>query len=168
MESMAHDLASPGLTRAPAPRSPRQQGRKCCGGGRLGNPRRAVQSVRPGPGRARAVPAAAVLALALAAGGAAAPPGTLRVGTSGDYEPFSAGTTAEAEGLDLDVARAFAAERGLELEVVRFRWPDLERDLAAGRFDVAMSGVTVRPEGSAAGRFRGAGAGAGGGTDQAD
>src|SRR5262245_40677783 len=153
MESMAHDLASPGLTRAPAPRAPWRQGRKRCGGGRLGNPRRAVKSSRPRPGGARAAPAAALVALALAAGGAAAAPGTLRVGTSGDYEPFSAGTTAEAEGLDLEVARAFAADRSLELEVVRFRWPDLERDLAAGRFDVAMSGVTVRPERSVAGRF---------------
>src|SRR5262245_49750639 len=125
MESMAYDLASPGLTRAPAPRSPRRQGRKCCGGGRLGNARRTVKSARPRPGRARAAPAAALFTLALAAGAAAAAPGTLRVGTSGDYEPFSAGATAAAEGFDLDVARAFAADRGLALEVVRFRWPDL-------------------------------------------
>src|SRR5262245_5081577 len=121
MESMAHDLASPGLTRAPAPRSPRRQGRKSCGGERLGNTRCTVKSARTRPGRARAAPApaAALLALALAAGAAAAAPGTLRVGTSGDYEPFSAGATAAAEGFDLDVARAFAADRGLELEVVR-------------------------------------------------
>jgi cyclohexadienyl dehydratase len=36
---------------------------------------------------------------------------------------------------------------------VRFRWPQLLADLQAGRFDVAMSGVTVEPERSIAGRF---------------
>ena len=36
---------------------------------------------------------------------------------------------------------------------MRFRWPDLTADLAADRFDLAASGVTVRPERSAAGRF---------------
>lgn len=81
---------------------------------------------------------------------------TLRVGTSGDYAPFSAASADRAgrfEGFDPAVARRFADERGLELEWVRFAWPELEADLAAGRFDVAMSGVTVRPERSLAGRF---------------
>jgi cyclohexadienyl dehydratase len=36
---------------------------------------------------------------------------------------------------------------------VRFRWPKLLDELSAGRFDVAMSGVTVRPGRSIAGRF---------------
>jgi cyclohexadienyl dehydratase len=36
---------------------------------------------------------------------------------------------------------------------VPLRWATLDRDFAAGRFDVVMSGVTVRPERSAAGRF---------------
>jgi cyclohexadienyl dehydratase len=46
-----------------------------------------------------------------------------------------------------------AAERGDRLELVSFRWPELVADLRAGRFDVAMSGITVRPERSAVGRF---------------
>jgi len=148
------DLASPGLERAPAPRSePRRQGQKRSGGGRLENCRRRVKSAARGPWRGRRAGAAALLAAALAAASAAAEPATLRVGTSGDYAPFSSGPSATAKGFDLDVARAFAADRGLALEVVRFRWPELESDLAAGRFDVAMSGVTVRPERSIAGRF---------------
>jgi cyclohexadienyl dehydratase len=36
---------------------------------------------------------------------------------------------------------------------VRFRWPELTSDLQAGRFDLAMSGVTVRPDRSLVGRF---------------
>jgi cyclohexadienyl dehydratase len=76
------------------------------------------------------------------------------VGTSGDYAPFShVDDAGRRVGFDVDVARAYAADRGLEIEWVPFRWPELAADLAAGRFDVAMSGVTVRPERSAAGRF---------------
>ena len=55
----------------------------------------------------------------------------LRVGTSGDYAPFSsAGEGRSPSGFDIAVARAYAQERGLGLEFVSFRWPDLVRDLA--------------------------------------
>lgn len=81
----------------------------------------------------------------------------VRIGTSGDYAPFSLRHENDPingyEGLDPSLARAFAKDRGLEIEFVPFRWPDLLKDLAAGRFDVAMSGITVRPERSVAGRF---------------
>lgn len=79
----------------------------------------------------------------------------LRVGTSGDYPPFSE-AIAEApgfRGFDVDLAHAFARDRGYAIEWVRFRWPELAEALRAGRFDVAMSGVTVRPDRSASGRF---------------
>lgn len=127
-------------------------------------------------GRVRAIVAVAVAA-ALIAGAArpAAAEKVLRVATSGDYAPFSfekadapsasnppvggaAPTDSTAaldglDGLDVEIARRFAAERGYRLEIVRFRWPDLSKELAAGSFDVAMSGVTVRPERSIAGRL---------------
>ncbi|MEE2677309.1 MAG: transporter substrate-binding domain-containing protein [Myxococcota bacterium] len=77
----------------------------------------------------------------------------LRVGTSGDYPPFSAADAGELRGFDVDVARAYAEERGRPLEFVPFAWPELVQALREGRFDVAMSGITVRPERSAAGRF---------------
>jgi len=103
--------------------------------------------------------AAAALLLLLAA---AAPAGdVLRVGTSGDYPPFSLEIPPEDEsdpaprfeGFDLAVAYAFAEARGLLVMPTRFRWPHLVRDFGADRFDVAMSGVTVTPERSALGRF---------------
>jgi cyclohexadienyl dehydratase len=74
------------------------------------------------------------------------------VGTSGDYAPFSQ-PSLPGGGFDVLVARAYAADRGLTLELVPFRWAELVADLVAGRFDVVMSGVTVRPERSLAGRF---------------
>jgi cyclohexadienyl dehydratase len=88
----------------------------------------------------------------------------LRVGTSGDYAPFSTASgpgwgdekessSNSPSGFDPTVASAYAAERGLAIEWVPFRWPDLLSDLAADRFDIAMSGVTVRPDRSLAGRF---------------
>lgn len=103
----------------------------------------------------RALGALVTVVLGLAAPAGAEAPRTLRVGTSGDYAPFSvASADGEGfEGFEPALARRFADERGLELEWVRFAWPELEADLAAGRFDVAMSGVTVRPERSLAGRF---------------
>jgi cyclohexadienyl dehydratase len=119
---------------------------------------RASRRRRAGAPARRRVRAGAAALLALLAGAALAEPrgATLRVGTSGDYPPFSRATGDDPpayEGFDVELARRYAAERGLELEWVRFRWSNLLRDLADGRFEVAMSGITVRPERSAAGRF---------------
>jgi cyclohexadienyl dehydratase len=94
--------------------------------------------------------------LVVAPGAHALEGGVLRVGTSGDYPPFSLATGEDPivfEGFDVDVARAYAEERGLVLVLERFRWPELIRDLEADRFDLAMSGVTIVPKRSAAGRF---------------
>ena len=100
--------------------------------------------------------AAGLCLIAIATQASSAPP--LRVGTSGDYAPFSVleekgEDPALYRGLAPTLARAFAEDRGFDIEFVPFRWPDLLNDLDAGRFDVAMSGVTVRPERSLRGRF---------------
>jgi cyclohexadienyl dehydratase len=90
------------------------------------------------------------------AGDAPAPPPpeaartTLRVGTSGDYPPFSLRSddghaVAPFEGFDVELAERIAADQGLAVEWVVFDWPELEARLAAGELDVAMSGVTWRP-----------------------
>jgi cyclohexadienyl dehydratase len=154
MESMARDLANPLLgERAALVVGPRPRGQKFSGGARLGYRYRVVKSPARGSRRAAARTARVVAALSVAVAATAAAPAKLRVGSSGDYAPFSVGRGAAARGFDVELARAFAAERGLDLELVAFRWRRLERDLGSGRFDVAMSGVTVRPERSLAGRF---------------
>jgi cyclohexadienyl dehydratase len=96
-----------------------------------------------------------LVALLLAAcTGAEAPPPVLRVGTSGDYAPFSTlATDGRRSGFDVELVRAFAKERGLRVRWVPLSWATLERDFAAGRFDLVAGGVTVRPERSLAGRF---------------
>jgi len=104
-----------------------------------------------------ALPRSALVALGIAlvaALGAHAQPKTLRVGVTGDYPPLSARSgDGDYAGFDADVARAFAAARGFAIEWVPLAWPDLADALAAKRFDVAMTGVTVRPDRSIAGVF---------------
>jgi ABC-type amino acid transport substrate-binding protein len=98
--------------------------------------------------RARALLLSALVAGGFAAAGAFAAP--LRVGTSGDYPPFSLETDpsrADLEGFDIALARAYAKARGRRIEFVKFSWPHLNRGLISDHFDLAMSGVTVRPNG---------------------
>lgn len=84
-----------------------------------------------------------VVMLAVLAGPAGAEPApVLRVGTSDDYAPFSL----RGEGFDVDVARALARDLGATILWVPFRWPELSAAIASGSFDVAMSGITWRPE----------------------
>lgn len=105
----------------------------------------------------RALPFAALLLTGLlhphAAAAQVGPAETLRVGTSGDYPPFSSTAAGAPAGFDIDVATAYAKNRGLALEFVPFAWPELIAALDADRFDVAMSGITVREDRSLVGRF---------------
>jgi cyclohexadienyl dehydratase len=79
----------------------------------------------------------------------------LRVATSGDYPPFSDWPTTSPKpiGFSISVAEAFALDSGRTLEWMRFRWAELSSELAAGSFDFAISGITVRPDRSIQGRF---------------
>ncbi|MBI4518552.1 MAG: transporter substrate-binding domain-containing protein [Deltaproteobacteria bacterium] len=105
---------------------------------------------------------ALVVALALVAGGRAAlgqdlgalrRTGVLRVGTAGDYAPFSLAKGDTITGFDAEVATRIARDLGVRVQWVRFRWPDLADDLSAGKFDLVASGVTVRPERALLGRY---------------
>jgi len=82
------------------------------------------------------------LLLAAALGLACATRAPLRIGTSGDYAPFSR----DGRGFDVTLGERLAERLGARVVWVRFRWPELEASLRAGRFDVAMSGVTWRPD----------------------
>lgn len=89
---------------------------------------------------------------AMATAPAAAPDRpVLRVGTSGDYPPFSMGEESARQGFDIEVARRLASDLGYGLEFRPFDWPDLSSAVAAADFDLAMSGVTWRPGRAAVG-----------------
>ena len=64
---------------------------------------------------------------------------------SGDYPPFAYRDPSGClRGYDVAMAGAWAADHDRILSVVPFRWPALAGDLEADRFDLAMSGITVR------------------------
>ncbi len=79
--------------------------------------------------------------------------GELRVGTTGDYAPFSLERAAALSGSDITRARRFARSLGLSVRFVRTSWSSLMQDYARGAFDVAVGGVSVTPERSAVARF---------------
>ncbi|MGE0621370.1 MAG: gamma subclass chorismate mutase AroQ [Pseudomonadales bacterium] len=69
--------------------------------------------------------------------------GVVRVGTTGDYAPFSLAVDGGGYlGADIDLARDLGHSLGVEVEFVATTWPSLMADLAAGRYDVAMGGVS--------------------------
>lgn len=72
--------------------------------------------------------------------------GRLRVGTTGDYEPFSLLTNAGYRGIDIDLARDLANALEVKLIIVQTSWPNLLQDLDENRFDIAMSGVSRNTE----------------------
>ncbi len=77
----------------------------------------------------------------------------LRIGTSGDYAPFSIRTPKGSAGLDIAIAEQLGRDLGCRVELVAFRWPALLGQLERGAFDVAASGITMRPERALAGVF---------------
>ena len=70
----------------------------------------------------------------------------LRIATTGDYAPFSLERESRLRGADIALAQSLAAELGLEAVFVPTSWPTLMQDLAADRFDVALSGISITPE----------------------
>ncbi len=70
----------------------------------------------------------------------------LRVGTTGDYPPFSLRQItpdgADYSGIDIQLAHELAHHLGVGIIFVPTTWPTLMHDLNAGHFDIAMSGVS--------------------------
>ena len=71
--------------------------------------------------------------------------GVLLVGTAGDYQPMSYldPETGKYVGFDAELAEDLAAALGVELEYVETSWPTLMEDTQAGKFDLAICGITV-------------------------
>ena len=70
--------------------------------------------------------------------------GVLRVGTTGDYTPFSLKQPGGSyQGADIDMAHDLAERLGVGIEFISTVWVDLLDHFLADRFDIAMGGVTV-------------------------
>ena len=67
----------------------------------------------------------------------------IRVGTSGDYPPFSYlnPQTNQYEGMDIALAHKLGEALEAGVVFVRFKWPDLNADLLADKFDIAVGGI---------------------------
>ena len=80
--------------------------------------------------------------------------GALRVGTTGDYKPFSfRAADGGYSGADIDMTRQLAAKLGVAVVFVPTLWSELSRDYTAGRFDMAVGGITKLPARAALGPF---------------
>lgn len=71
--------------------------------------------------------------------------GVLLVGATGDYRPMSyfEPETGEYVGFDAALAEDLASSLGVRLEFVPTSWPTLMDDTLAGKFDLAVSGITI-------------------------
>jgi chorismate mutase-like protein len=82
-------------------------------------------------------------------------PAVLRVGTAGDYPPFTYRdpSTGRYLGADLEQAELLAGQLHRRLVVVPTTWSALLPDLAAGRFDIAMGGISITADRARQGAF---------------
>lgn len=71
--------------------------------------------------------------------------GSLRVGMTGDYLPFTYldKDTQKFRGFDVDMAEALGKALGVKVEFVHTAWPQLMKDFEADNFDIAMGGVSI-------------------------
>jgi cyclohexadienyl dehydratase len=74
--------------------------------------------------------------------------GSLRVGMTGDYLPFSYldKATQQFRGFDVDMAEALGKALGVKVQYVQTAWPQLMQDFEADHFDVAMGGISITPD----------------------
>ncbi len=70
--------------------------------------------------------------------------GFIRVGTTGDYKPFSYlnPETKQFEGHDIDAAKKLGEALGVEVRFVETTWKTLTQGIVEGKYDVAMCGIT--------------------------
>ena len=70
--------------------------------------------------------------------------GVLRVGTTGDFKPFSYlnPATNDYEGHDIDAAKLLAESLGVKIQFVKTTWPTLLKGVQEDQYDIAMCGIT--------------------------
>lgn len=72
--------------------------------------------------------------------------GIIRVGTTGDFLPFSYQSEGKDsyQGIDIELAKDLAKSLDAEVQFVKTTWSNLLSDLAADKFDIGMSGITIK------------------------
>jgi len=72
--------------------------------------------------------------------------GVIRVGTPGDYIPFSFYKGNILSGIDIDILKDFSSSSGLDLHFIPTTWRDLMNDLLEGKFNMAVGGISISKE----------------------
>lgn len=74
--------------------------------------------------------------------------GTLRVGTTGDFNPMTIRdpATQSYKGFEIDSAGQLAKDLGVKLEFVPTDWKTLISGIVADKYDIAMSGTSMSPK----------------------
>ena len=70
--------------------------------------------------------------------------GEIRIGTTGDYKPFTYlnPETGSYEGMDIDAAHLLGEALGVRVRFVSTTWSNLSEDTLNDRFELAMGGIT--------------------------
>ncbi|NTF30834.1 transporter substrate-binding domain-containing protein [Rhizobium skierniewicense] len=80
--------------------------------------------------------------------------GVLKIGTTGDYKPFSyKSPNGELTGADISMAQELAASLSVKPEFVPTTWKTLLEDFKANKFDVLVGGITVNAARAEVGDF---------------
>jgi cyclohexadienyl dehydratase len=69
----------------------------------------------------------------------------LRVGTTGDYAPFSLEVNGSLTGSDIELAQKLAEQLHVRAVFIHTSWASMLEDLSRGAFDLSMGGVSVTP-----------------------
>ena len=73
--------------------------------------------------------------------------GTLRIGIEAGFLPFEMRTPqGEWVGFDIDMMQAYAKSLGVKVEFVSSKWEGIIPGLVAGKYDLIVSGMTIKPE----------------------
>ncbi|QNK61331.1 transporter substrate-binding domain-containing protein [Pedobacter sp. PAMC26386] len=69
----------------------------------------------------------------------------LRVGTTGDYPPLTSfdSTSGKFQGEDIDMALRLGKHFGQRVIFIKTTWKELNTDLLAKKFDIAIGGISV-------------------------
>lgn len=71
----------------------------------------------------------------------------LRVGTTGDYRPFTwLRPDGQYEGLDIEWMKRLGRDLGFRVAFVATSWPHLHEELTAGAFEAAIGGISSTRE----------------------
>lgn len=68
--------------------------------------------------------------------------GVLKIGTTMDYVPMSYVENGQLKGHDIELGKELAKSLGVKPEFVKTTWSTLAADTKAGKFDVAISGIS--------------------------